>query len=122
MVNKRIKDRDDQVVKALMKKGKAVQKSIKTLTELITPKRVQGIQRDPNLVSSKLRTVSQYVTSSWGAPGQMSKLAMAQAEAGLDEALGKINQFFDSEWPAYQQEAEAADISFFEKYETLTVK
>ncbi|MCI0694326.1 hypothetical protein L0337_20250 [candidate division KSB1 bacterium] len=122
LVAERIKDRKDETAKSVKDKGKAMQDSIKALLELINPKEVQGIQRDPLIVSSRLRQASSYLQSSSEAPGETERIAAEQATENLQQTLAKINAFFAREWPAYQQAVEAAAVTWFEKYAPLQMK
>jgi hypothetical protein len=121
-VAERIKERKDETAKTVKDKGKAMQDSIKALLELINPKEVQGIRRDPFIVSSRLGLASNYLRSASEAPGETERIAVVQATESLQKALAKINAFFEREWPAYQQAVEAAEVSWFEKYEPLQIK
>ncbi|NIR51610.1 hypothetical protein GWO43_23800 [candidate division KSB1 bacterium] len=122
MVSKRLKDREEEAAKELMKKGKALKDSIKSLVELINPRDVQGIRRDPEIVSAKLRIASFYVRSSWDSAGEPARIAIEQAEAALQAALVEVNAFFDTEWPQYQQTVDALNISFFDEYEPIRME
>ncbi|MFQ5640475.1 MAG: hypothetical protein ACE5IR_21045 [bacterium] len=122
LISGRLKGQKDDDAKNLKKKGKALQDSIKALTELIIPKQVQGIQRDPSLVSSQIRRASGYVQSSWDMKGETGKIALQQAEAALEKTLNKINAFFKKEWPEYRKAVEAMQLSFFDEYEPIQVE
>jgi len=122
MINGRIKERKEDNIKELEKLGKALLDSIEVLLEPINGKEVQGIRRDPLTVNSRLRTAMSYLRSSIDAPGEPEQIAIEQAEASLGDALAQINKFFNKDWAAYQQAVEAANISFFESYEQLTIK
>jgi len=121
LVNGRLKERTDDTAKQLKTRGKALQDSIKTLLELINAKKVQGIRRDPSIVSARLSMSMWYIRSAFGAPGNTDELVFQQAEKTLQQAVDKINSFFQQDWSAYKDAVEAADISFFESYEPISV-
>ena len=116
-----MKDREDTTAKDLKKKGGALQDSIKTIDELINAKEVQGIRGDPSLLTSRLGAVSGYLYSSWEKPGETERLALEQATQSLQRVVERINQFFTTQWPAYETSVANAKISFFENYEPLKV-
>jgi photosystem II stability/assembly factor-like uncharacterized protein len=121
-VNGQLKDRKEKEAKEAMKKGKDVQKQLKEVRELFSPKEVQGFTRDPKLVTFRLFGASRYLRSSWDAPGPTEITAVEQAEKALEEALAKVNDFFQTTWPEYKTAVDAANISFFEEYKPLKLE
>ena len=94
--------------------------SIETLMEGIVGRDdVQGIRRDPPIVTAHLFTVSRYLQSAYDAPEQPEQRAMQHAEARLRTAIDAANAFLAEEWPAYRGAVEEADLSIFEDYEPL---
>ncbi|MFQ5604597.1 MAG: hypothetical protein ACE5HS_15110 [bacterium] len=122
LITGQIRERKDDAAKDLKKKGKALQDSIKTLLELINPREVQGIRRDPNIVSAKLRSAFSYLRSSMEAPGETESIAVKQAEDSIQEVLDKFNAFFDKDWRDYFNAVNAADIKLIEEYEPLKIE
>ncbi len=122
LVNGRIKERKDSQAKSLKETGKALQDSIKILLERINPKEVQGIRRDPNIVSSRLSMARYYIGSAFGVPGKTEKLVMAQAEKSLQEALDEVNNFFEKDWPQYETAVKEAKVSFFDAYKPIRME
>ncbi|MFQ5750722.1 MAG: hypothetical protein ACE5HI_01890, partial [bacterium] len=122
LIAQQIKERDDEAAKNLQQKGKAMQDSIKALIELINPREVQGIRRDPFIVSSRLNLAFSYLRSSLEAPGNKERLMVAQAEESLQEALVQINKFFEKDWLEYETAVKSAEVSFFENYEPLHIE
>jgi photosystem II stability/assembly factor-like uncharacterized protein len=117
----RLKDRTDttKAVKDLKKKGAALQDSIKTLTELITPPEEQGFRDYPSTVNSRLGMANAYINSSWESTGETERIALEQGEKTLQSVLDRINTFYEKEWPAYRTAVETAGVSFFDTYEPL---
>ena len=122
LISGRIKEREDEVAKKIKEKGKVIQDSLKNLLELINPREVQGIRRDPAIISSRLRLTNSYIQSSYDAPGQMVDLSYQQAKASLQETLQKINSFFTREWVEYQTLVEDSELSFFESYKPFELQ
>jgi photosystem II stability/assembly factor-like uncharacterized protein len=122
LISSRIKEREDEVANKIKEKGKAIQDSLKTLLELINPREVQGIRRDPTIISSRMRLTTSYIQSSYDAPGQMANLSFKQAKESLQEALLKINDFFSKEWAEYQNLVEDSGLSFFESYQPFELQ
>jgi hypothetical protein len=114
-----LSDRDDEAATAAREEGTAMRDSIQTLMQGLEGKDVQGIRRDPSVVTSKLGLAQFYLGSSVRAPDQSDRRAVQQAEARLQRFLDEVNQFFDAEWPAYRQAVTDANISFFENREPI---
>jgi photosystem II stability/assembly factor-like uncharacterized protein len=122
LISGRIKEKDDEMMKQIKEKGKAIQDSIKSLLELINPREVQGIRRDPRIVSSRLRLANSYIQSSFEEPGQMADISINQAKESIQIALKRINGFFSTQWAEYQKLVEDSELSFFEAFEPLQLK
>ncbi|RMF60332.1 MAG: hypothetical protein D6743_15110 [Calditrichaeota bacterium] len=120
-IDERIKEREDEQAKQVKERGKALQDSLKALSELLFPKKVQGIRTDPTVVSARLNRAFSYLRSSWEAPKETEQLIVKQAETALKEVVSKVNAFFAEQWAAYRQLVEQAGVSFFEPYEPLRV-
>ena len=80
---------------------------------------VQGIRRDPSIVTAHLYTVSRYLQSAFDAPEQPEQRALQHADVRLQQAIDTVNAFFADEWPAYRSAVEEADLPLFEDYEPL---
>ncbi|MGB3616569.1 MAG: hypothetical protein WBA12_00490 [Catalinimonas sp.] len=122
-VNAQLKERDDEPAKALKERGKALLDTIKAHKELIAQKEdIQGIRRDPNVVSGKLETASSYLFFDLGnAPTPTQTEVLAQAEKSLQVPIERVNRFFANEWAAYRPLVgeEAAEVTPFETYERI---
>jgi len=113
-------DRSDSTAQDLREHGQALRDSIEAVMEgLVGRGDVQGIRRDPSIVTAHLFTVSRYLQSACDAPEQPEQRAMQHAEVRLQEALDDVNALFADEWPAYRSAVEEADRSIFEDYEPL---
>ena len=120
LVNDQLADRSDSTAQDLREHGQALRDSIEAVMEgLVGRDDVQGIRRDPSIVTAHLFTVSRYLQSAYDAPEQPEQRAMQHAEVRLQEALDDVNALFADEWPAYRSAVEEADRSIFEDYEPL---
>jgi hypothetical protein len=121
-ISKQLKDRKDDMAKDVKKKGKVVGDSIKTLMEFVQSNRdVQGIRRDPSVVVSKIRQASSYLGAWHATMDETERIAIKHAEASMQEALQKINQFFQKEWAKYQAAVNTAKVTFFKEYKPLSM-
>ncbi len=116
-----LSDREDGAAQELKDQAKALKDSIKTHKELIAQKDVQGILRDPHIVSGKLGAAASYLSSFWHSANETQRTALEQAKESLDEPLESINQFFATDWMQFRQAVENANISFFEDYEVVSI-
>ncbi len=116
-----IKDREDSTAKNVKKKGKAIQDSIQTLTELITPKEVQGIRGDPSLLGSRISSASNYLNATWEPLNEAGKVAVGQANESLKKVADAINKFFERDWPVYKEAVDSANILLVEPYKPIEV-
>ena len=112
-------DRDDEAATTAKDKGKAMRDSIKALMQEVEGKDVQGIRRDPSVVSSRLGMARFYLGSSVRASDQSDRRALERAEKRVQRFLNGVNQFFADDWPAYQKAVTMADISFFKDREPV---
>lgn len=121
-INKLLSDRTDDEAKATKDSGKAMTDSIKVLRELVNnPSDTKGIRGNPLILSSRLGAASGYLNSSWEAPTETNRIAVAQAEESLQAVIDAVNAFFADHWPTYQETVDAANISFFESYTPLRI-
>ncbi len=120
-INAVIKGREDTVAAALRKNGSALADSIKTIDEMINQKEVQGILRDPALLSSRLGRASAYLNSSWDRPGETERIALAASGRELLEIVRRINSFFATQWAEYRKAVDGANVTFFEDMKPLDI-
>lgn len=122
-INTLLDDRDDDAAQAVKDSGKATADSIKVLRELVNnPSDTKGIRGNPLILSSRLGAASGYLNSSWEAPTETDRIAVAQAEESLQAVIDAVNAFFTEDWPSYQQAVDDADITFFETYTPLRME
>lgn len=113
---------NDEQLKVLKKRSKAVKDSVDALLNYIVGKESegQGIIRNPEpTVSSKLRAPDNYIESSIGAPSSTERILMRKAREAVDSTVKKVNNFFEKEWPAYIKEMEEAELSPFKRFDPI---
>jgi photosystem II stability/assembly factor-like uncharacterized protein len=120
---KRLKDEDAKAYKDLIKSSKTVQDSIEQLMQLFVGEdnsKKQGIIRSPYpSINSRFGTASWYLGGPLDPPGATEERLIEQAEAKLDIAIEKVNEFFKKDWPEYRKAVEAVEFKPFEDYEPL---
>jgi photosystem II stability/assembly factor-like uncharacterized protein len=105
---------DDEVSKEIKERTKTTRDTIKYFIELINvPEDIQGIQRDPELISSKLSTLYYYVSSAVDRPNQSHELLLAQAERAVKDVLDQINAWMKEDWTYTKEVIEKAQLSPF---------
>ena len=118
-INKQIPRKQTEEIKNLREVTKEVQTSMKEITDKLQPREgVQGIYRDPNLVTSKLRGVRS-ITNEIDPLNTTQQITIEQIENLVQETMVKINTFFEEDWEKYKKAVEEANISFFKEYEPL---
>ena len=111
-VTAQLDDLADDVAKALKKSSKAVKDSLNAFSDrLFGEHGKQGIYRDPYTVSAYLRTASSYIGSGYNSPTSTEDRAMAKTRQVLEAMIADVNGFFETEWPVYTAEVDAAEIS-----------
>ncbi|UCG27171.1 MAG: hypothetical protein JSV24_09360 [Bacteroidales bacterium] len=118
-VNKQIPGNRNDAIKKLREVTRETEESLKALSDILLPKEdIQGIYRDPNLVTTKLRGVRS-ITNETDPLNTTQKWTIEQSEKLLEETLEKINTFFEVEWEKYKTAVSEAEISFFKEYDPL---
>ncbi len=96
---------------------------IKTIREFISGKSsdAQGISRSPFQVTvmTQLQLAQQTMMSKMVAPGQQEETLVANAEKVTNEAIQKINTFFDGKWKEYRSLVEGTKVNLFKDYKPI---
>ena len=112
------KDKDENI-EQLKQVTKEVEKAMKEMSADLFPKEnVQGIYRNPNLVTTKLRSVRSALYSIEPL-NNTELLILKQTEKIVDETLEKVNKFYEEDWIKYRKAVEEANISPFKDYKPL---
>lgn len=120
-INRQIPRKQTDAIKNLREVTKEVQASLKEITDVILPREdVQGIYRDPDLVTSKIRGVRSIVNET-DPLNTTQQWSIEQIEQLIEQTMDKINRFFEEDWEKYKRAVEEAEISFFKEYEPLII-
>ena len=68
---------------------------------------------------SYLYQARSYVNNLQSNPGATERILIENANKKIDPIIQEINQFYQTEWPAYQKLVESSNLSPFKKYEPL---
>jgi photosystem II stability/assembly factor-like uncharacterized protein len=107
---------------SLRKSTTAVQDSIKTIREFISGKRSerQGITRSQDItVLNTMQTAQRYIMAKSVAPARQEEALVANAEAMINAALKRINDFYAHEWTAYRKQVEGTRVNLFKEYKPI---
>ncbi|MEQ8478011.1 hypothetical protein [Fulvivirga sp.] len=120
---KRMKEKDEEGFKELIDKSKAAIDSINSLFEPFVGKDNSGKQgiigeKQPS-IQDRIRAASYYAGSALYEPGDTENRLLQQANLKLDEAIKKVDAFFETQWKPLREELEKADLSPFKEYEPL---
>ncbi|MEK6477233.1 hypothetical protein WJR50_06855 [Catalinimonas sp. 4WD22] len=120
LINTQLKEREGEAIQELKAMAKSLQDTIKLYKELIAQKEdVQGILRDPHIVSGKLGAASSYFEAFWHSPNETQSIVLNHVKDSLEEPLAKVNAFFAGPWAEYQEAVNEADVSFFKEFESI---
>lgn len=109
----------DESLKNLREVTKEVENSMKVMTEnMIQKEGVQGIFRNPDIVTTKIRAIRSAVYSIEPL-NDTELLTLKQSEEVIDKTLDKVNKFYEEEWPKYRKAVEDANITPFKDYKPL---
>ena len=111
--------KDDTSFANLKDLGKSLTDSLKTLDELINQKEVQGIRYDDTLLGARLSSAYRTLVYGDDQPSQAEEVALMLAEKSFNEAIPRLNSFFEINWKQYQKQIVENKISFFKNYESL---
>ena len=124
-VMKQLKGRQGDAYDSLQKTSKALQDSLKSMTDELLGKesKKQGIVRDPKPnIMSYFRRVGMYLGSSLQKPGPTEERLWQQGRQKLAPWLERVNNFYQTAWPAYRQQVEATDLSPFKEVKTFKLE
>lgn len=125
MLNSDKAEGKDEQIKELKERSEAVRDSVNALFDYVLGEEDerQGITREPEpTISTHLNRPISYIASGLGGPGATERELMKKAREAAGEAIQKINTFFESEWPEYVKEVEAADLSPFKQFEAVEME
>ncbi len=94
---------------ALRDAAKEAREAWKKLDEQIFSKEVQGIRRDPEVLTSYVFGAGGYVRSRWAEPSPAERQAFESFQRKLAQVSGQVEAFFESEWARFEQELAQAE-------------
>jgi hypothetical protein len=107
---------EDDVSKDIEERIKIAKDTIKYFIELINaPEDIQGIQRSPDILSTRLSMLNYYIGSAIDKPNQSQKIMMAQVSEEVEKVIGQIDKWLDEDWQGTQQIIESARLNPFNK-------
>jgi len=107
-----LSDSTKTMVGDLTKKEK---KNIEALELLFFNKENQkGIQRNPDILTSKLFGARRYIGSSYGAPGANAQIADQKARTLTDQVVKKVDQYMDGDWKIFKEAIDAIQFKIFD--------
>ncbi|MDQ7040422.1 MAG: hypothetical protein Q9M35_05730 [Rhodothermus sp.] len=112
-----IQERKDTLAQEVRKEARRLQQRLDSLRYQIVPKEVQGLLRDPRVLSAQLGYVYRSLQSSWDAPTPAQMKYLEIAEKRLAQILEQINRFFEEELPAFRTQVEALQLEWIPTFE-----
>jgi photosystem II stability/assembly factor-like uncharacterized protein len=115
-----LKDRDDADSESLHAAGDSLQETLDSLAaRFVDPPGRQGIFGGGRTVVQQLQGVYSSLRSSWDAPTEAQRMALARAEQALENAVTAVNAAMVGEVAAYRQRVVAAGVELFPTFEVL---
>lgn len=112
-------------IRELSKLTKSIQDSIRLIEDFIFGKEVekQGISgRAEITVSSKMREANNYIRSRLTGPTDTEKKLLSEVDILVNQALEKVNHFYENIWPVYRKKVENTSLIIFRDYEPLNLE
>jgi hypothetical protein len=112
----------DEPAKALKKQGQRVLDSLKVLRETFMGKQEQkGIQRSESHVMARIFACYGYLdlTTGMDAPSTTLQNITAYATKQYQEAIDKLNAFYEKDWVYFRKAVEEYKFSLFKEYKTI---
>lgn len=107
-----------KIYKTAIITSKEIIKKVDTLIAIYLGKidKRQGITRNPEVtVNNRFGTARWYVASRFGVQTETEKQLIKQFKTSFNEALKKVNTFFEEDWTKYKSTVEKIEISPFKK-------
>lgn len=117
-----IKDLGGKEIDSLRKSSNVMLDSIKAIREFISGKesKRQGLSRERGeTVMSVMQTANYSIGAKEVVPGAQEEKLVQNTEVMIGIAIQRINDFFETKWKAYQQQAEGTKINLFKDYKPI---
>lgn len=110
----------DSLKKEALKAGSALKDSISALKErFFQHKEPKGIQRNPDVLNSKIRNAMGYINRGQGAPNTTAQTSIATAKRVAEQVIADVNALFETHWKPYREKVEAIQYSLFKDFDRL---
>jgi hypothetical protein len=84
------------------------------------PQTRQGYGSVPQItVINQLQQASSAITAKNVIPGKQEEMLIERSEGLMQEAIQRINLFFDTKWKAYRKHVEETPVKMFKDYTPL---
>ena len=128
MVKDQMEDEADQ--KAYKEKIKPLTKQIDSLLFLVMPdQKIQGIYRNPDMLTSKLFAASSYFDSAFGSNNPASttlsptgKIATEAVQKDIVDFVKTVNDFFAKEWVRYEKDVDAMKLEVLQEIKAVQIE
>jgi hypothetical protein len=104
---------------SLRKATTAMQDSIKKIREFISGRTSdrQGLSNPPQItVLNTMQEAQLYIMAKSVAPGTQEEELVKNAEAMIDAAVKRINEFYATQWSSYRKLVESTKVNLFKDY------
>ena len=124
-LSKQLQESDKEGFKEAIKQSKEITKEIDKLVAIFLGSidKRQGITRNPEItVSSRISGAYRYVASRKTEISDTETRLIQFAKDDLNEALKKVNSFFEEQWSKYQEDMMKLEINPFKEIQTFKTK
>ncbi|MFT5141942.1 MAG: photosystem II stability/assembly factor-like uncharacterized protein [Rhodothermales bacterium] len=106
----------------LTQEHRAVTDSLTAVREVVFGQQgAQGIRRDPNTLTGRMRVAQQYISRSTDMPGATEQMAIEQSRAAVEELVELVNGFMGGRWAEFVKAVEDADLPWFKPVEPIRI-
>ena len=124
-LSKQLQESDKEGFKEAIKQSKEISKEMDKLVAIFLGSidKRQGITRNPEItVSSRISGAYRYVASRKTEISDTETRLMQFAKDDLNEALKKVNSFYEEQWSKYQEDMMKLEINPFKEIQTFKTK
>ena len=124
-LSKQFQENDKEGFKEAIKQSKEITKEIDKLVAIFLGSidKRQGITRNPEItVSSRISGAYRYVASRKTEISETETRLMQFAKDDLNEALKKVNSFYEEQWGEYQKEMENVKLKYFKEVKSFDIE
>ena len=116
IVEKLLENQPDSISKSFKTLHKNLNGQIDSLMILfVGPEQQKGIQRNPDQLNSVLFQASNYLRSSWSAPGSNALHAVEKAKWQTEKLSKAVDTFLEKDWSEYKTKASSLEVKIFKE-------